>query len=62
MITFFEFKTGTKANKDDFSKIKESIKKMVHRINMENFQKNQFFDFTLTKNGNKVKTKSQVYL
>lgn len=27
MITFFEFKTGTKANKDDFSKIKESIKK-----------------------------------
>jgi hypothetical protein len=27
MITFFEFKTGTKINKDDFSKIKESIKK-----------------------------------
>jgi hypothetical protein len=42
--------------------IKESIKKMVYRINIENFQKNQFFDFTLTKNGNKVKTKSQVYL
>lgn len=37
------------------SKVRESIKKLVNKINYENFQNNKFFDFTLTKNGNLVK-------
>lgn len=36
-------------------KVRESIKKLVNKINYENFQNNKFFDFTLTKNGNLVK-------
>ena len=42
--------------------IRDSIKKIVQRVNYENFHNNPYFDFTLTKNGNKVKTKSEVYL
>jgi hypothetical protein len=42
--------------------VKESIKKIVQKVNLENFRNNQYFDFTLTKTGNKVKTKSEVYL
>lgn len=38
------------------SKVRDSIKKLVHRVNLENFQNNKFFDFTLTKNGNLVKS------
>lgn len=42
--------------------VKESVKKIVSRINHENFHNNQYFDFTLTKNGNKVKSEKQIYL
>jgi hypothetical protein len=37
------------------TKVRDSIKKLVHKINYENFQNNKFFDFTLTKNGDLVK-------
>lgn len=37
------------------AKVRDSIKKLVYKINYENFQNNKFFDFTLTKNGNLVK-------
>jgi hypothetical protein len=37
------------------TKVRDSIKKLVYKINYENFQNNKFFDFTLTKNGNLVK-------
>lgn len=36
-------------------KVRDSIKKLVNKINYENFSNNNFFDFTLTKNGNPVK-------
>lgn len=38
------------------TKVRDSIKKLVYKINHENFQNNKFFDFTLTKNGNLVKS------
>jgi hypothetical protein len=37
------------------TKVRDSIKKLVHKINYENFQNNKYFDFELTKNGNLVK-------
>lgn len=43
-------------------RVKESIKKMVQKINSENFKNNQYFDFTLTKNGNLEKSGQEVYL
>ena len=43
-------------------RVKECIKKMVQKINSENFKNNQYFDFTLTKNGNLEKSGQEVYL
>ena len=42
--------------------IKESIKKLVYYINYENFKRNNYFEFTLTKNETPIKSKSKVYL
>jgi len=42
--------------------IKESIKKLVYFINYENFKRNNYFEFTLTKNEVPTKSKSKVYL
>jgi hypothetical protein len=42
--------------------VRDSIKKLVSAINSENFKKNNYFDFTLTKNGNPTKSNSEVYL
>jgi hypothetical protein len=42
--------------------IKDSIKKIVQKINNENFNSNPYFEFMLTKNGNIDKSEPQVYL
>ena len=44
------------------TQVKDSIKKIVQKINNENFNNNSYFDFTLTKNGNIDKSEPQVYL
>jgi len=44
------------------TQVKDSIKKIVQKINNENFNSNSYFDFTLTKNGNIDKSEPQVYL
>ena len=44
------------------TQVKDSITKIVQKINNENFNNNSYFDFTLTKNGNINKSESQVYL
>jgi hypothetical protein len=42
--------------------VKDSIKKIVQKINNENFNSNPYFEFMLTKNGNIDKSEPQVYL